>query len=292
MHAPLCPYIRVALYDTLNPHTIIGPRDIFDYEMLYLKEGEALITVDGRDYQAMPGDVFLFRPMQRHKILCLNDYPVIQPHVHFDLEYSEDREKVYISFLPSEKMSQEDQFLFRRDILDDFYPNIPPRIHLRQTRVFEEYLFDLIDEHNRPSGPSAFNELRQQWLFLRLFDLYLREAGYSLHIQGKGNAEVLASRIKMYLDNNSTRRINLDELASTIHLDKSYMISVFKKVYHTTPLAYHQNIRIKRARSMLMYTNLTITEIAESTGFASIHDFDRVFRKIDGSTPSSYRIKE
>ena len=289
MHNPLCPYIRVAWYNTLQPHTIIGPRDIFDYEMLYLKEGEALIAVDGREYKALPGDVFLFRPMQRHEIRCLNDYPVIQPHVHFDLEYSEDREKVYVPFIRSEEMTEQDRHLFRRDILDDFYPNIPPRLHLKQTRVFEEYLFELIDEHDQP---STFNELRQQWLFLRLFDLYLREAGYSLHIQGNGNSEIIASRIKMYLDNNSTRRVNLDELASTIHIDKSYMISIFKKVYHTTPLAYHQSVRIKRARNMLMYTNLTITEIAESTGFSSIHDFDRVFRKVDGATPSSYRIKE
>ena len=289
MHPALSPYIRVAWYDTLQAHTVIGPRDIFDYEMLYLKEGEALITVQGRPYQALPGDVFLLRPNQRHEIRCLNDYPVIQPHVHFDLEYREDREEVYIPFIPFEEMEQQDLKFFRRDILDQFYPHIPPRIHLKQSRIFEEYLFDLIDEHDHP---SAFNELRQSWLFLRLFDLYLREAGYFLHVNGSGNAEILASRIKMYLENNSARHVSLDELVDTVHVDKSYLISIFKKVYHETPLVYHQKVRIKRARNMLMYTNLTITEIAASTGFSSIHDFDRVFRKIDGAAPSSYRPKK
>ena len=282
----LSPYVRIAWYSTLDPHTILGPRDIFDYELLYLKEGSARINVEGRVYDGNPGDVFLFRPHQRHKIECLNNFPVIQPHVHFDLQYRADQHDVFVSYVTDEEMTPEQKTFFRSDIMDRFYPSIPDRIHLQNSKVFEEYLFDLIDEYNMP---SSFTQVRQQWYFMRLFDLYLTEVGYFLHIEGHSNAESIASRMKLYLDNNTSRRVTLEELADVVHLDKSYIIRLFRQFYQETPISYHQKVRINRAKSMLLYTNLSVTEIASNTGFSSIHDFDRVFRKMDGAAPSVYR---
>lgn len=282
----LSPYVRIAWYSTLDPHTILGPRDIFDYELLYLKEGSARINVEGRVYDGNPGDVFLFRPHQRHKIECLNNFPVIQPHVHFDLQYRADQRDVFVSYVTDEEMTPEQKTFFRSDIMDRFYPSIPDRIHLQNSKLFEEYLFDLIDEYNMP---SSFTQVRQQWYFMRLFDLYLTEVGYFLHIEGHSNAESIASRMKLYLDNNTSRRVTLEELADVVHLDKSYIIRLFRQFYQETPISYHQKVRINRAKSMLLYTNLSVTEIASNTGFSSIHDFDRVFRKMDGAAPSVYR---
>lgn len=282
----LSPYVRIAWYSTLDPHTILGPRDIFDYELLYLKDGSARITVEGRVYDGNPGDVFLFRPHQRHKIECLNNFPVIQPHVHFDLQYRADQHDVFVSYVTDEEMTPEQKTFFRSDIMDRFYPSIPDQIHLQNSKVFEEYLFDLIDEYNMP---SSFTQVRQQWYFMRLFDLYLTEVGYFLHIEGHSNAESIASRMKLYLDNNTSRRVTLEELAEVVHLDKSYIIRLFRQFYQETPISYHQKVRINRAKSMLLYTNLSVTEIASNTGFSSIHDFDRVFRKMDGAAPSVYR---
>lgn len=282
----LSPYVRIAWYSTLEPHTLLGPRDIFDYELLYLKEGSVRITIEGRVYDGNPGDVFLFRPHQRHKIECLNNFPVIQPHVHFDLQYRADQRDVFVSYVTDEEMTPEQKTFFRSDIMDRFYPSIPDQIHLQNSKVFEEYLFDLIDEYNIP---SSFTQVRQQWYFMRLFDLYLTEVGYFLHIEGHSNAESIASRMKLYLDNNTSRRVTLEELADVVHLDKSYIIRLFQQFYQETPISYHQKVRINRAKRMLLYTNLSVTEIASNTGFSSIHDFDRVFRKMDGAAPSVYR---
>lgn len=284
----LSPYIRIAWYSTLDPYTVIRERVIYDYELLYLKEGTAEITVSGQQYDAVPGDVFLFRPGQVHQIRCLHDAPVIQPHVHFDLQYYPDRESVRISYKMPDKMSDTEKGWLRRDVIDEIYPNIPPRIHLHSTQAFEQYLFELINEYNTP---CFHTQVRQQWLFLRLFDLYLSEVTYTLHTQAPSHAESLAVRIKSYLDNNKSSPLHLDKLAETLYLDKSYVIRVFRQVYHETPLSYHQRIRVQKAREMLLYTNLSITEIAESTGFSSIHDFDRVFKKVDGANPGIYRSK-
>lgn len=289
MISPLSPYIRIAWYSTLEPHTLIGPRDIYDYEILYLKEGTASIIIEGIEYFAQSGDVFLFRPHQRHSIQCLNDFPVIQPHVHFDLLYRENRQEIPVSYITYEEMNEQQKNNFAKDSISEFFPNIPSKIHLQKPKIFEEYLFDLIDEYN---NPSIFTELRQQWLFLRLFNLFITEVGYVLGYQTHRTSENTATRVKLYLEDNVGRHISLNEMTKALHIDKSYMIHIFKQVYGDTPLEYHKKIRIKRARNMLVNTNLTISEIAEATGFNSLHDFDRVFRKIDGSTPSSYRGKK
>ncbi len=47
----LSPYIRIAWYSTLEPYTVLGPRDIFDYELLYLKEGAVRVTVENTVYE-------------------------------------------------------------------------------------------------------------------------------------------------------------------------------------------------------------------------------------------------
>ena len=286
MHFVLSPYIRVAWYSVLEPHSIIGPRHIFDYELLYLKEGTAIITIEDKIYNAQPGDVFLFRPGQRHVIHCSNDVPVIQPHIHFDLQYHPDSPDVYVSYVTKDKLPPEDHRFFRQDVLRDAFPQLPSCIHFNNSQLFEAYLFDLIEEFNHP---SMLTQMRQQWLFLRLLDLFIAESSYSWQKVNSTGAESTAFRIKLYLDNNTSSRITLDELSQVLHMDKSYLVNLFKRFYGETPISYHQKLRIKKARSMLMYTNLSITQIAEATGFSSIHDFDRVFRKVNNATPSTYR---
>lgn len=288
MNFVLSPYIRVAWYSVLEPHTVIGPRDIFDYELLYLKEGSAIITIEDKRYEAMPGDVFLIRPRQRHTIDCCNDVPVIQPHIHFDLQYQHNSPDVFVSYKTEDRMLPEHRSLFRQDILSELFPQLPSHVHFSDSSLFEAHFFDLIEEFNHP---SILAQVRQQWLFLRLLDLFISESSYSWHRVSSSGAENTAFRIKLYLDNNTSSRITLDNLALVLHMDKSYLVNLFKRFYGETPIAYHQKLRIEKARKMLMYTNLSITQIASTTGFSSIHDFDRVFRKVNNTTPSAYRTR-
>ena len=289
MHLPFSPYIRVAWYSTLKPHTTIGPRHIFDYELLYIKEGTPVVTIEDQVYNAVPGDAFLIRPRQLHTIFCPNDYPVIQPHVHFDLYCRDDRDKLYPSFLTESSLPPEDRALFREDALKDAYPQLPPCVSFKNSPVFEGFLFDLIDE---AAHPSLHSDLRMEWLFLRLLDLFISQASYSWQMKSLSKAESTASRIKLYLDNNASARITLDELADTLHLDKSYLVSLFKRRYGQTPIAYHQRLRVEKARDMLVYTNLSVTQIAQATGFSSIYDFDRVFRRLLHAAPSAFRMRQ
>ncbi|MEX2104486.1 MAG: cupin domain-containing protein, partial [Bacilli bacterium] len=69
----LSPYVRIAMESLHQSSLTIHEREIWDYEILYLKEGHLLITVEDKTYEGLPGDIFVFKPRQRHSIYTVGD---------------------------------------------------------------------------------------------------------------------------------------------------------------------------------------------------------------------------
>ena len=92
------PHINWALYDTVNTPWIMKERIIFDYEFLFVKDGDMHFTIEDQSYETKPGELYLFRPGQRHSITALQGDFVIQPHVHFDLMQYDDQDSYYINY--------------------------------------------------------------------------------------------------------------------------------------------------------------------------------------------------
>jgi AraC-like DNA-binding protein len=279
------PYIRLAYYNTLSPHKTIGERIIYDYEIVLFKSGTATITVEDHVYDAGPGDLFLFKPGQRHSFTVHNE-PLVQPHIHFDLHYFADTSKVVpISFKNLSEMTEAEQALVRPDITDGFFRSFPSHIHLRNPMYIEQLIFDVINTYR---SPSIFPEIRLKWCFLRLLDQLLCEINWQNtdHLLQKGER---ASLIKQYLDYHTDRQVTLEELAKVYHIDKSYVSRIFRETYDITPMRYHLLQRTEKAKLLIRYTNLSLTQIAEQTGFSSLQDFSRAFRRATGMVPSEYR---
>ena len=64
---------------------------------------------------------------------------------------------------------------------------------------------------------------------------------------------------------------------------------LFQKETGHAPLAYQLETRINRARVLLQQTDLSVTEIAQQTGFANVFYFSKMFSKRAGQTPSACR---
>jgi len=138
----ICPYIRLALYDEEPIHYYVRERIIYDYELIYIKEGICTITIEDQVFHAEPGMVFLFRPGVRHSILATGGKLFIQPHVHFDLLLYDDRREVAINFRPAEEMSPEELSHVRPDVLKEMYPDFPDHIELVDANRIEFLLYD------------------------------------------------------------------------------------------------------------------------------------------------------
>ena len=80
-------YIRRA-WDTKMPEGwYLPPRYIFDYELLYVKEGALQLTIENETYEGREGDLFFIPPGRVHHIKSIYGERVRQPHVHFDFYF-------------------------------------------------------------------------------------------------------------------------------------------------------------------------------------------------------------
>ena len=62
----------------------------------------------------------------------------------------------------------------------------------------------------------------------------------------------------------------------------------WNKYYNESPVAFLNRLKLEYAKNNLIYTDMTISEIASKLGYSTIY-FDRFFKRWTGQTPCSYR---
>ena len=95
--------------------------------------------------------------------------------------------------------------------------------------------------------------------------------------------------ITRYLQEHLAEEISLSVLAEQFHLNPQYISQLFKSEIGVNFLTYLTNIRIEKAKKLLLTTPLSIAEVAEQSGYGDYRVFTKVFKKSEGITPSQYR---
>lgn len=281
----LSPYIRVALDSHIDPTWTFKERVLFDYEILYVKAGKIRVTIEDTVYLGLPGDLFFFRPRERHSIQLLDGLPLHQPHIHFDLYYQEDSPDVKINFAPYENLSETEKALFRQD--ETKLWGIPSHIRLANPMHLEKKIFNIIREY---AMKLPYYEASAKGLFIDLWISLMREIHWQHHARLLNNWESL-QRVKAYLHTQLQEEVSLETLSQIANLSQSHLIRLFKLAFHMTPIRYHQILRMEKAKEMIQFTNRSISEIADLFGFSDVHSFSRTFRKTEGVPPTYYRGK-
>ena len=94
-----------------------------------------------------------------------------------------------------------------------------------------------------------------------------------------------------YLAANYPQKFSLTEVAAKFYLSPYYLSRLFRRVTGQSIVDYLNNRRIEAAQKLLETTELSISAIAEQTGFASAAHFRRVFREVMDISPLQYRKK-
>lgn len=95
--------------------------------------------------------------------------------------------------------------------------------------------------------------------------------------------------IVRYMQEHLSEEISLTVLAEEFHLSAQYISQLFKNEIGVNFLTYLTGIRMEQARKLLLSTSLSIAEISGKTGYSDYRVFTKVFKKIEGVTPSQYR---
>jgi len=106
------------------------------------------------------------------------------------------------------------------------------------------------------------------------------------------NNEILEKlkKTKDYINENYMKDINLDQLAASAYLSKFYYMHMFKEFFSVSPIKYQSNIRLQKAKELLLSTDLSIAEISEKVGYNDYSAFLRAFKNKENVSPKKYRI--
>lgn len=91
------------------------------------------------------------------------------------------------------------------------------------------------------------------------------------------------------MEANIEEPIPLDELARYVDVSRRQLERLFKKYLNCVPTRYYLNLRLTRARQLLLQTDMSIASIAMTCGFISAPHFSKCYRDLYGRAPSHER---
>ncbi|MGI5960070.1 MAG: AraC family transcriptional regulator [Massiliimalia sp.] len=274
------PYLRIAMYSTLKGPFQIGPRILFDYELIYIQKGSWKLTFLEQTRICGPGDVLLFCPGQRHTLESQED--VLQPHIHFDLVWDQNSPAVPISFRDLPEFSPAERKLIRPNLLESQLLH-SPILKISDLTRFEQLFFDVIDHYQKLPVDSLALKAKTLLLLNELFEDNLSPSPPS-----QPASHSLLSSVKNYIDQNCAAVITLDHLAAFFHYNKYYIAKQFQRQYGYSPIAYYHHQKINRAKELLK-AGISVSQVSDTLSFSSIYAFSRFFKQQTGQSPTQYQ---
>lgn len=96
-------------------------------------------------------------------------------------------------------------------------------------------------------------------------------------------------RARAFIHDQSAERLSLRQVAHAVHISANHLSEKFKQVTGVNFVDYVARTRFEKARALLHDVDLRISEIAFAVGFQSLSQFNRVFKKLSGKSPTAYR---
>ena len=104
------------------------------------------------------------------------------------------------------------------------------------------------------------------------------------------NLQVVNSAVD-YIRAHYQRRLTLDEIAQQVYVSASYLSRLFKKEIGCTVIELLTKVRVEEAKKVFHDPKYTVRQVAAEIGFEDANYFSKVFRRIEGITPSKYKQK-
>jgi AraC-like DNA-binding protein len=105
-------------------------------------------------------------------------------------------------------------------------------------------------------------------------------------------AEVPAiATARAFIEAHHADELALTDVARAANMSEFYFCKVFKRETGLTFIDYLSRVRVETLKQLLLNPHKRVSEAAYEAGFQSLSQFNRVFRRIAGEAPSSYRLK-
>ena len=96
-------------------------------------------------------------------------------------------------------------------------------------------------------------------------------------------------KARKFIKEHSTEELSLSKVAKAANISRTHLSEKFKQITGTNFVEYVARARFEKACELLRDVDLRVSEIAFAVGFQSLSQFNRVFKKFSGKSPSAYR---
>src|SRR5690606_6535815 len=102
----------------------------------------------------------------------------------------------------------------------------------------------------------------------------------------------LLQQAKLYIRDNLSQSLSLRHVANYLNVSERHLSRLFAEGIHESFTDFIRSERIRQAAHLLQTTERAIKDIAEATGFSTVHYFSRVFAEVMKLPPGEFRKQE
>jgi AraC-like DNA-binding protein/ligand-binding sensor protein len=153
-------------------------------------------------------------------------------------------------------------------------------VHVDLSKTREAYF------HSRVLSKKRYRSMLR---LLEIFGRHLSILSNQIAVENSSAEPTAITRAKQFIAQNQDGAICLASVAKAVNTSTFYFCKLFKRTTGLTFTDYLARVRIEKAKALLLDPNRRVSEVAYDVGFQSLTHFNRVFRKIAGRSPTSYR---
>lgn len=243
-----------------------------EIEIYYLTKGERLYFVENKTYHLSAGSVLLISSNRIHKTSACGG----EHHARMLLEVQPRFLQPFKAMFP--RVSFDHLFSFSSVICDQ------GSVYNKEICQMFEYINTLMNEH-----PYGYEEEIRSLVFM-IFLCFAR-----IVLMGQEEKAVVNPKyqkiyeVSEYMSSNMGTITTLDEICNEFYISKYYLCHSFKEVTGMSVISFLNMIRIRRAKTLLCETKLSVAQIARNVGYVSVPRFSNMFKRSEGLSPSEYR---
>jgi AraC-like DNA-binding protein len=245
------------------PGATFGPRMLYDFEFMWIMEGNVHANLDGQDIPAPVGTILLARPGMTDRYDWDRERRTLHAFFHFSFDYS-------AAEWPPLKEWPVVRHLTNDDVLRPLFRyviGLAQSTHPERAQLLENTVTLML--HAFLAGRTAVAPEPSEKL--------------------PSAVEKALSAIRHALAQDPPAPLSLTGLARAAHVTPEHLCRLFRRHLELGPLECAGLARLERAAALLVRSNLSVKEIADATGFASPYHFSNKFRGVYSIPPREYR---
>ncbi len=124
---------------------------------------------------------------------------------------------------------------------------------------------------------------------LAVFSQHLSSLSNELMVKEAAGESPAMTRARVYIAARHPDELTLGEVAKAVNMSAFHFCKIFKRTTGMTFTGYLARVRVEKVKNLMLNPHKRISEAAYETGFQSLSQFNRVFRRLAGESPSKYR---